>query len=565
MISKPSVFLFGIVILLFSCKEKLEDKVALGGKKYGGVFSYFTPEKTDVFFPLYSPTVYNQRILTQIFEPLFILDEKGTIVPNLAKGIETSKNGKIITIQLRDDIYFHENACFSGDQKMTAEDVKFSLDFACSGNRWNSMGGLLRDKIIGGKDYYRKTLNNKLSKGVEGIKIINDATICIELTNVFSDFKKILAHPCISVFSQKAFAYYKSEFIKNPVGTGPFTLGSCTKTKVVLERNPAYWKKDNFGNQLPFLKEIHIKNGKGLKAEYKAFSKKETDIIFELPVNQLDYTFGSLAEAQKGKNLLHRVIVKKGSKINYLSFDCSSYPFNNLNVRKAFSLAIDRKKICLDAMNGEGDFSINGFIPRNSYYEPNEMELLKYDPIMARKLLVSEGFNEKDKFPKLTVYINAQKGGLTDNWSREIVSQIRQNLGVELEIKYCSLAEKYRAILSKKVKIWKSGWVPDYPDADAYLSQFYGNVIKKPKKENAYNTFNSLIFDSLYEHSQFEKDIIERKRLQKKCDKILVEQAAVVPLFSEDLFVVVNLSVRDFYINTSGIINFSSIYIKEVF
>ena len=165
----------------------------------------------------------------------------------------------------------------------------------------------------------------------------------------------------------------------------------------------------------------------------------------------------------------------------------------------------------------------------------------------------------------ITLYINAQKGGLTDKWSEELVNQLQANLGVELTIKYCSLTQKYNAILSKKAKIWKSSWVPDYPDADAYLNQFYSNLKRIPNKENNYNSYNSTIFDSLYERTQLEPNKLERLRLQRQCDEFIIQKAIVAPLFSEDLFVVVNLNARDFVINTSGIIDFSRIYIKEVF
>jgi peptide/nickel transport system substrate-binding protein len=564
MISYTKLYYLAFVLFVFSCQERLEDKDAFGGKKYGGVFTYFSPEKTTVFFPLYSPTVYNQRVLSQIFEPLFILNEKAKVVPNLAKSITTSKNGTRITITLRNDVNFHANDCFSGDQKMTAEDVKFSLDFACSGNKWNSMGGLIRDKVVGGKEYYRKSKNHFSSEGVRGIKILNDTTILLELINGFNGFEKILAHPSVGVFSKKALEYYKSDFTNNPVGTGPFMMNKSSKKEILLERNVSYWKKDKFGNQLPFLKQIRIKKRNGVRAEYQAFSKKEIDIIFELPVSQLDYTFGSLEEAQKGKNLLHRIVVKKGVKINYLSFDCASYPFNNPLVRKAFSLAIDRKKICLDAMNGDGNYAINGFGPKTVYYQPNEQQLLTFDPVRAKQLLAEAGFNAQNKFPGLTFYVNAQKGTSSYNWAKEIVAQLKQNLGVDLHIKYSSLDQKYQAILSRKAKIWKSAWVPDYQDAEAYFRVFYDNKKQIANEESNYNNFNDSRFDSIYKETERVKDLKKRNQLLNMLDQILIEKAAISPIFTEDLFVIVNLRVRDFNMSSSGLIDFSKIYIKEI-
>lgn len=563
MISFRKGILFGIAIIFFSCNDKLEEKVAFGGKKYGGVFTFFTPERTNVFFPLYSPTIYNQRVLSQIFEPLFIHNEKGEIVPNLAKRIQTSKDGKTITIHLRNDVYFHDNSLYN-DLKMTAEDVKFSLSFACSGNKWNSFGKFLREKIVGGKEYYKKTTNNITESGLRGIKIINDSTLVLKLTDNFSNFQKLLTHPSLVVFSKNIYLNYKNDIIHYPIGTGPFKLKSSSEQKIHLIRNPKYWKKDRFGNQLPFLEEVHVLNTKGIRHEYASFSKKKADILFQLPVDQLDYTFGSLEDARKGKNILHRVLVKKGTKINYLSFDCTTYPFNNESVRKAFLLAIDRKRICLDALNGEGNYEINGFVPMNNYYKPNENELLAFNPSEAKNLLKKAGYDLNHPFPKLTFYINAQKGGTTDKWSKEIVKQLKDNLGVELIVKYCSLEQKHKAILLKKAKIWKSAWVPDYKDAEAYFRVFYGNKTKLANEENNYNNFNDNLFDSIFLQSERTINIHKRIELQNQLDKILMEKGAIVPIFSEDLFVIVNLRVRDFNISTSGLIDFSKIYIKEV-
>jgi peptide/nickel transport system substrate-binding protein len=565
MISFGKHLFFGLLFITFSCEEILEEKAAFGGKKYGGVFTYFSPEKTKVFFPLHSPTLYNQRVLSQIFEPLFILNEHGKVIPNVSRGLQKNGDGNKIILKLRNDVYFHDDACFSGNRRMTAKDVKFSLSFACSGNNLNSLGALLRDKIQGGRAFYKKSIHHIPNEGVTGITILNDSTIQLNLTSSFSNFKKLLAHPSLVIFSKEAYLYYKNDIINHPIGTGPFILKSSNSTGIVLTRNNDYWKKDVFGNQLPFLSEIHIKHSKGIHSEYRAFSKKETDILFQLPVNQLDQTFGSLIGAQKGKNLLHRVIVKKGTKINYLSFDCASFPFNDLRVRKAFSLAIDRRKICIEAMNGEGNYNINGFVPKNNYYQPNELELLSFNPREAKKLMLKAGFSDQNRFPKLTLYINAQKGSMTDKWSKEITRELMENLGVELEIKYCSLTEKHEVIMSRKAKIWKSAWVPDYPDADAYFRVFYSNLTGIANEESNYNNFNNEIFDSIYEVVERTKEPNKRLNLQNKLDRILIENGAVVPIFSEDLFVVVNLRVRDFQINDSGIIDFSRIYIKEVF
>jgi peptide/nickel transport system substrate-binding protein len=216
-------------------------------------------------------------------------------------------------------------------------------------------------------------------------------------------------------------------------------------------------------------------------------------------------------------------------------------------------------------MNGEGNYAINGFVPKSNYYQPNDSDLLKYDRLSAIKLMREAGFDLQNPFPRLTLFINAQKGGLSDKWSKEIVKQLKENINVDLDLKYCSLDQKHKAILTRKAKIWKSAWFPDYPDAEAYFRVFYGNKTAIASEESNYNNFNNLFFDSIYIQAGRTKNMKKRRKLQNMLDQILIENAAVVPIFSEDLFVIVNLRVRDFQINNSGIIDFSRIYIKEVF
>jgi oligopeptide transport system substrate-binding protein len=547
--------------------ENLNDKTAFGGKKYGNNFTYFAPERTMVFFPLASVTLNDQRILSQIFEPLFSTNDQGVSENNLAKKYEELSEGKIIQITIKSNIFFHSDDCFSsGENRLTSQDVEFSLDFACSGSPFNSLGQILRDKIVGGQEFYNSSKHAFNKNGVAGIKVVNDTVIQIHLKKKYAGFQKILAHPSITIFSRKAYDFYKQNFVHHPIGTGPFQFLSTDENKTVLMRNPIYWKKDEYGNQLPFLKGITIRYTNNLNEEYLSFSKKKSDIIFELPTDKLDNAFGSLSDAQKGKNLLHRVVLKKGVKVNYLSFDCSTYPFNDIRVRKAFNLAIDRKSICLDVLNGEGNYMLKGFIPRSSFYNPTyKSEMILYNPKQAQKLMLEAGFNKEHPFPELTFYINAQRNSRADKWANSVVKQLKSTLGVNLQIKHTSLSEKFKLIKQKKAKIWKSTWLPDYPDADAYLSQFYGNVKQIANKESLYNSFNSPIFDSLYRKSQLVHNLEQRNEIQRKCDKFLIDQAAIAPIFSEDLFLIVNLRVRDFSINSSGIIDFSKIYIKEVY
>jgi peptide/nickel transport system substrate-binding protein len=114
------------------------------------------------------------------------------------------------------------------------------------------------------------------------------------------------------------------------------------------------------------------------------------------------------------------------------------------------------------------------------------------------------------------------------------------------------------------VKLLKTGWVADYPNPEAYLGVFYtGNKGENNGVWNL-NNFKNATFDALYEQSILEQNTTNKLQIQQQCDQLLMDQAAILPLFTEDIFMVVNIRVRDFEVNQSGIIDFSKVYIKKL-
>ena len=537
------------------------SKVALGNKVYGGVFTYYSSEKQNCYFPLSSNSINEQRVLSQIFEPLLIIDAKNKIIGNLAENFTVSQDYKTIQLKIRSAVYFHTDPCFGGStNKMTVEDVKFSLEFACSASPLNKLSHFLKDKIVGAEAFYKLSRISFPKSGVSGITIIDENTIEIKLTNSYTSFLNILTHPNLTVFSKRAYDYYGVEIVKHAVGTGCFFLGEATENGVSLLRNNNYWKKDVFGKQLPFLDEIKVVYSKNEHEQYIAFGHKKADILFELPLENLDDAFGSLSSAKNGGNLLHKIIYKKGSKINYLAFDCQSFPFNNEKVRRAFSFAIDKKFICDEVLNGDGRPAEFGFVPECNFYTPNKSERVEYNPELAKKLFYESGFTTNNTFPKLDLFVSSAKGSLVDKWCRALVKQLNTILDLELSVVNCNLKEKNNFIASKQAKIWRTGWAADYADADSFLELF----CSQNKSENNQTRFYNKEYDRLFLASQITTSQEERNKLQQKIDKLIIKTPIVIPVFSEDIFVVINLRVRDFEFNELGLIDFSKIYLKEI-
>lgn len=560
-------YTFSALTLLFaSCgSEEKKELIAVGGKLYGGEFKFMSSEKVDNLFPISSVDIYSQRLNSQIYESLLKLDmESMKVVPGLAESFDVSDDAKTFTFKLRKGVMFHKNDCFDKESReLTAKDVKYTLDFACSGLKTNKMSYLLVNRIQGAKEYYKKSKTSLPNGGVSGIKVIDDNTIQIKLMESFVGFDKIMTHSNLGVFPQEAFDKYGEEIKKNPVGTGPFMLDVMDKTGVTLKRNDQYWRKDEFGNQLPFLNKVIMTYAKDKKSELLAFRNKEIDIVLEIPVDDIDNILGSLSDAQEGKNVKHKVESTSSMSINYVAFACESDEFKNAAVRKAFNIAIDRNEIVNKWLLGEGWPTENGFVPSMDGFSNEKVNGHKLDVAKAKALMAQAGYPNGKGFPALDFYVNAIEGSAPHKMCLGVAAQIKANLNIDLNIKLCTMDEREKAIVSGKAKIWRSGWIADYPDPENFLSLFYsGNIKENSAEVNAFR-FRNAKYDALFEKALKELDDEKRNELLTKCDQMIIDEAAVMPIMTDDFMIMINARMRDFKTNSMENLDFSTIFIKE--
>jgi oligopeptide transport system substrate-binding protein len=568
MLNKLIYTLF-ILIFLPACSNKEVDLSTLetaGGVKYGGNFRFMSSEKITSLFPLATSDVYNHRMVTQLFETLLKFDfKKDKVVPHLAESYVISPDARKFTLKIKEGIYFHDDECFSRGKgrEMTAEDIKYMLDFACSGLKINEMSWMLVDKIKGAKEFTQKSKNNIPEGGVSGIRIIDKHTITIDLIEPYVSFDKILTHASLGVFPKEAYEFYKEKVIKHPVGTGAFTLGEYDAKKVVLHRNNNYWRKDDFGNQLPFLEKITLTYVQDKKSELMAFRNKEVDLVLEIPVDEIENVLGSLEEAQAGKTVKHKIDSKSSLSSTYFGFAHNSEPFNNVNVRKAFNHAIDREAIINNYLNGEGYASLNGFVPKMEGFTSEKVKGFKYNPSLAKQLLAAAGYPDGKNFPTIDLYLNAIEGSAIYMLGLGVAVQLKENLNVNINLKLCSIKERDDAINNNVAKFWRGGWIADYPDPENFLNLFSGEHLGSNSSTMNQVKYSSPKFDQMLSISMKEKNIKTRNEYFVKCDQLLIDDAVIMPLLNDDFITMINSKVKNFETNSMELLDFSSIFIKE--
>ena len=565
------LFLFlSLSLIISSCvsdSTDTNDLKVFGGKIYGGEFSFMSPEKIESLLPISVSDIYSNRILSQVYEPLLRIDMKTMqVTPSLAESFKVSGDAKVFTFKLRKGILFHDDDCFSNDKEreLTAEDVKFSLDLACSGHKKNEISYLLVDKITGAEKYNKISENSFPEGGVKGIKVIDPQTVQITLDEPFVGFDKILTHNSLGIISKKAYLKYGDDLKTHPVGTGAFTLAEMNADKITLNRNGSYWKKDEFGNQLPFIDKVVMTYSKDKRSELTAFNDREIDIVLEIPVEEIQHVFGTLEDAQNGKTVKHKVETETSMKMTYMAFACESDEFKDEKVRKAFNLAVDRQEIIDLYIEGEGYAADHGFVPPMDNYPYKEVNGHGFNPELAKSLLAQAGYKSGADFPKLDIYVNTKEGSTIYKMMTGVVDNIKKNLGVELKIKLCTIQERNEAIIKGTAKLWRGGWIADYPDAENFLTLFYGKNISDNEMSVVNDfKFRNESFDANFEKALKELNKEKRNNLLAKCDQITIDHSAVLPILTDDFIVMVNVRVRDFKTNAIQALDFSNIYIKD--
>ena len=552
-----------------TAQPKKQSKLvkAKGNRYYGGSFKFNQTSGFRSLEPQGIEDLTAARICNQIFEGLLKYDAKNLKpLPALAQSWELDQTGKQYTFHLRTDVYFHENICFGPNKtrKLNAKDVAYCLTRVCQPRPNNAFYYLFVDIIEGASEYYHQFKNEgNISKQIEGIKVLNDSTIKLILTSPSMDFTKILGTPGGWIFPQEAVEYYKDDLENNLIGTGPFILDTYKPDSLLtLKRNPNYWGFDVYGNQKPFVNHIKITFNSNKRDEILAFRNGELCMVWAIPVNLINDMMGNIEDAKQGKNMPYKIKSNSLAETYYYGFNHNMKPFDNKLVRQAFNLAIDKEKLVIFYLNGEGISANHGFVPPTiPNYPFNRVKGSKYNPILARKLLIKAGYNKKNKFPEITLqYDISEKNQIV---AKGVKKMLKDNLDIEVKLKELPYKDHYISLEKGTVPFFRASWIADYPSPNNFLIQFYSNLGQLNQiKTHSPNTtrYKNSVYDSLYSSCLVLKDINEQCNCFAKADQFLMEDAAVIPIIYGERINLLNLEVQNLETNNLGIWDFSEIY-----
>jgi ABC-type transport system substrate-binding protein len=485
----------------------------------------------------------------QLYNTLVEVDSTMQLTPSLARRWQISEDRKTFTFTLRDDVYFMDDPCFPGGKgrKLVAADVVYSLQ-------------RIMDKSVASPGAW---IFNGRVDSVNGFAAPDDTTFSLRLVQPFQPMLGILSMPYCSIVAREAVSRYGSDFRRHPVGTGPFRLVAWEEGQaMILARNERYFERDAAGRALPYLDGIRISFFDSKATEFLEFRQKRLDFINDIEASFKDEILtktGNLKKQWVGQLLLHKHPYLNIEYIGILTDEknplVAQSPLRLRAIRQAINYGFDRRKMMLYLRNSIGTPAESGFVPMGlPSFDSNSVKGYRYDPERARRLLQEAGFPQGQGLPViklLTIPVYADLGSYIANELR----QVGINIQVEAMQKSLLMEQTSKSV----APMFRGSWIADYPDAENYLSVFYS---KNPAPPN-YTRYKNPAFDALYEQALLTTNDAARYRLYQQMDRMVMEDAPVIPLWYDMVVHLVQPHVRNFTPNSLNLLELRRVDMAE--
>lgn len=499
------VYIIIVLSCLVSCKDNNKKERA------HLVFRYNEHADITSLDPAFARDQRNIWAVNQLYNTLVSLDNQLKVIPEIAHSWKISEDGLEYVFNLRDDVYFHKDKIFKdGLHKLTANDVKFSLE-RLSDQKLASPG-------------------SEILNVVKKINVIDDFTIQFELHEPYPAFLGVLTMKYCSVIPEEV-KTGSIDFRDNPIGSGPFRFKRWVpQEKLVFRKNSNYFEKDSLGENLPYLEAVAISFLPDKQSEFMQFIQGNLDFISGLDVSYKDELLR--ADGKLKSKYSNTINIDKSPYLNteYIGFflSDSALTVNDIRIRKAINHGFDKDKMIKYLRNGIGIPAEQGFIPKGLPGWDAENIGFSYNPKKAKELINEYIEDTGIKTPTITISTNASYQDLIGFMQAELGA-----LGLKIEIDVLPSSTLRLKRSEGKLEAFRSSWIADYPDAQNYLSLFYSKN-RSPKGSN-YTHFKSRAYDSLYNIAVNETDAIQRHKLYTKLDSLIIKNAAIVPLFYDEV------------------------------
>ena len=492
-------------VLFFPGCSKKQTNVEIGNKK--GILYLGNGQEPQDLDPHTVTGVSEQRIISALLEGL-VTENPKTLnpEPGVAKSWNVSDNGLVYTFDLR------KNAEWSNGDPITAEDFVYSFKRVLTPALGAQNAYMLY--CMKNAEAYNKGEINDFSK--VGVKALNKYTLSIILAKPAPYFLSLLTNMAWFPVNKKVVEKFgkmdqrgsKWTLPGNYVGNGPFKLKIWEINNVIkVVKNDKYWDAKNVK-----LNEVDFSPISDNQAEERSFRGGQLHVTYTVPTSKIE-------KYQKNKPDIISVAPYLGTY--YYVINVRKTPLNNTKLRRALSLAIDRKSLAKHVIKG-GKLPAYSFTPPNTAGYTADVHV-KENVEQARKLLVDAGYPDGKGLPVFEIMYN------TSNNSRKIAEAIqemwRKNLNVKVELINKDWKVYLDTFRTKNYTIAGCSWIGDYADPNTFLDMWVTGG------GNNRAGWSNKKYDELIKEASAADNNTERYILFKEAEDILMEKAPIIPLF----------------------------------
>ena len=554
---KKLFYVFGILVLLVACSSRSEggeigkpidnpsDGVASLDKSEANVSTaeklleggrfvrlYVDPPTLD---PHLTTDATSAQVIVEVFGGLVTIDKDLNVVPDLAESWDVSSDGTVYTFRLR------RNATFHDGKPVTAEDVRWSLERVTSPLTESPNVDQYLGDIVG--------VEAKLagdSSEIAGVRVINDRTIEITIDQSKTFFLAKLTYPTAFVLDKSNIERDPKNWFRKPNGTGPFKM---TEYKVgetlLLTRHDGY----------------HL--GPAKLAEVEMILSGGTSMLM-YENDEIDIAGVGLADIDRLIDPSHSlnselVTAAPAFSVQYIGLNVNEPPLDDIKVRQALNLAIDKKEIATIVL-GDQVVPAKGILPPGFPGYNESISGYEFEPERALQLLRDSKYGDDlDNLPPITITTPGSFGANVSLDMEVILAMWEKNLGIKTEFQQTEYATFLKDLNKRRFQMFDIGWIADYPDPENFL-----DVLFYSDSSNNHTNYNNPRVNTLLEKARVETDEMLRFSIYNEVEQIILDDAPWIPLwYSGERYLLVKPNVHD-YLQTPLIIpKLKHVYLTE--
>jgi peptide/nickel transport system substrate-binding protein len=463
-----------------------------------------------------------------LYDSLVYLDHEGRPTPWLARSWQISEDGKVYTFRLREGVTFSDGTPFD------AEALRINLQ-------------RIRDPAT-----RTRMTTAYIAPYVDG-KVIDTYTFEAHLSEPYTPFLHVLAQSWFGLYSPRVILQNPKSLAERPVGSGPFVLESYNRQQgAVFVRRPDYdWAPDFVRHQGPaYLERIELSYISEPLARFGGLTSGQHDFTVDVPPQN-----AASIRANPALRLASRVNL--GNPVRVVTMNTQKPPFDDVRVRKAVALAIDRAGI--ERISGFGEYRLKtDYLSATTlYYDPSFQDALRYNPERANTLLDEAGWTARDArgfrskagqpLRAAALFTDAQSARNT----LVAVQADLKRVGFELTLEQVPTNVATSRRQSGDYQLTGTGyWHTNTPDG-LFIVYDSRNITSARYNGQNNSRLQDAKLDALLDRARQERDPAELRRLYSQAQQRLTEVVPAVPVYENHSIMAWNQAVKNVVFDTS--------------